>query len=333
MRFIISITALLGASLLGQHAAARPSEGCETDHVVKVEQTFNVQVGDRRYLLWFPANYQPSTPAPVVLSYHGGTRIAEEQQRLDLLSTAYFNQDYIVVYPNGVNFTWEGVPGVETDDVDFTNSILDELEAQYCIDTERVFATGKSQGGGLVGVLACDEDMSRRIAAFAPVSGAYYVSEFGDVCEPETVPIEPCSPGRDDVPVLVFHGLADGTIAYYGGPRRGACLPSIPYWTRTWAERNGLGAENKTSAVPGALEGSSAVRYEFGEGSQEGLVTHIMDGTDIGHDWPSTAPNSDNSQEGRHPASFNASELILDFFAAHPLPPELAGTKCQDQQR
>lgn len=174
--------------------------------------------------------------------------------------------------------TWEGVPDVETDDVGFTSSILDELEAQYCIDTDRVYATGKSQGGGLVGVLACDEDMSQRIAAFAPVSGAYYVSDFGDTCEPETVPLE-CFPGRDNVPVLVFHGLADDTIAYYGGPRRGGCLPSIPYWTRTWAERDDLGTENETSAVPGALDGSSAVRYEFGEGGQKGLVTHIMDGT------------------------------------------------------
>lgn len=175
--------------------------------------------------------------------------------------------------------TWEGVPDVETDDVDFTNSILDELEAQYCIDTERVYATGKSQGGGFVGVLACDEEMSQRFAAFAPVSGAFYISDFGDVCEPETVPIEPCSPGRDDIPVLVFHGLVDDTIAYYGGPRRGGCLPSIPYWTRTWAERDGLGAENETSAVPGALDGSTAVRYEFGDGDRKGLVTHIMDGT------------------------------------------------------
>lgn len=128
-------------------------------------------------------------------------------------------------------------------------------------------------------MLACDEDLSQRIAAFAPVSGAFYISDFGDVCEPETVPIEPCSPGRDDVPVLVFHGLADDTIAYYGGPRRGGCLPSIPHWVQTWAGRDGLGTENETSAVPGAPEGSSAVRYEFGEGIQKGLVTHIMDGT------------------------------------------------------
>lgn len=130
-----------------------------------------------------------------------------------------------------------------------------------------------------MGVLACDDDMSQRIAAFAPVSGAFYMDDFGDVCEPETVPIEPCSPGRDDVPVLVFHGLVDDTIAYYGGPRRGGCLPTIPHWVQTWADRDGLGPRNETSAVPTALDGSSAIRYEFGEGVQKGLVTHIMDGT------------------------------------------------------
>lgn len=108
---LIPITALLGASLLGQQAAALPSDGCETDHAVALEQTYNVSIGDRRYLLWFPANYVPTTPAPVILSYHGGTRVAEEQQRLDLLSTSYFNQDYIVVYPNGFNVSAGLPPG------------------------------------------------------------------------------------------------------------------------------------------------------------------------------------------------------------------------------
>lgn len=170
------------------------------------------------------------------------------------------------------------MPDVDTDDVGFTRSILDELESQYCIDTDRIYATGKSQGGGFVGVLACNEGLSQRIAAFAPVSGAFYISDFGDECDPETVPIE-CDSGREDIPILDFHGLADDTIAYYGGPRKGGCLPAIPYWVQTWAENDGLGLENASSTVPGAPSDSTAVRYEFGDGSQKGLVTHIMDGT------------------------------------------------------
>lgn len=210
------------------------------------------------------------------------------------------------------------MPGVETDDVGFTSQLLDAVEAQYCVDTRRVYATGKSQGGGFVGVLACDAALSTRIAAFAPVSGGYYITDYGDTCEPATVAIEPCNPGRTTVPILEFHGLNDTTVPYLGGVRRKACLPAIPHWVQTWAGRDGLATSNVSSAVAGALDGSSAVMYEFGQGAQQGLVTHIMSGTGVGHDWPSTNPNHDNVARNG-PASFNASSIILDWFARHPL--------------
>lgn len=173
--------------------------------------------------------------------------------------------------------TWQGTPNVTTDDVGFTAAILDALEAQYCIDTNRIFATGKSQGGGLASLLACDPTLSRRIAAFAPVAGSFYQTGFGAVCDPYRVPIA-CHPGRTNVPLLEIHGLADDTIAYYGGDRRRACLPAIPYYCDVWANLDGLPGENVSSAVPGALANSSAVRYEWGSGSRTGLVTHVMSG-------------------------------------------------------
>ncbi|CAN8097211.1 unnamed protein product [Discula destructiva] len=296
----------------------RPSPGCTTNNPVALDSTLNITLGDRRYLVYFPVNYEPDTPAPLVLSYHGGTRTAETQQALDLLSTTYFNEDYITVYPNGNNFTWQGTPNVMTDDIAFTAAILDELEGKYCVDLNRIYATGKSQGGGLVGLLACDQDMSRRIAAFAPVAGAFYQTDFGAVCDADAVEIA-CNPGRLDVPLLEFHGLADNTIAYGGGPRRGGCLPSIPHFCSVWAGQDDLPSQNRSSSVPGALANSTAVRYEWGYGSKKGLVTHVMSGTDIGHDWPSTEPNSDNLTPGRFPASFNASSMILKFFDKHPL--------------
>lgn len=174
--------------------------------------------------------------------------------------------------------TWEGTPNVKTDDVGFTSDILSELEEQYCIDRNRIYATGKSQGGGFVGVLACDAEMSKRIAAFSPVSGAFYQTNFGSVCDANTVNIE-CNPGRSDIPILDFHGLADNTIAYYGGSRKGGCLPTIPHYCQVWAEQDGLPNLNITSSVPGAPPNSTAVRYEWGLETDQGLVTHIMDGT------------------------------------------------------
>jgi poly(3-hydroxybutyrate) depolymerase len=206
---------------------------------------------------------------------------------------------------------WQGAPGVTVDDKAFTTSILDSLEETYCIDKNRVFATGKSQGGGFVGVLACDATLSVRIKAFASVSGAFYQPAAADgTCDPATVDIV-CSPGRTDVPILEFHGGADDTIAYAGGLRKGACLPSIRHWVRAWAKRDGLGTKNVSSPLT-----DEATIYKFGTGSSLGLVTHVYDGDKIGHSWPATISNEDNDADGHNdgPASFNASSMIIEFF-------------------
>lgn len=79
------------------------SAGCSSAQNVSTGTTKEVKLGSRDYLLYFPVNYQPNKPAPVVLSYHGGHRTPESQEALDLLTTTYFNKDYIVVYPRGVN--------------------------------------------------------------------------------------------------------------------------------------------------------------------------------------------------------------------------------------
>lgn len=94
---------LIGLGLRANHVGAESSSGCELDQTIQPGQTTNVTLNDRWYLLYFPENYEATNPAPVVLSYHGGNRNASRQQALDLLSTPFFNQDYIVVYPNGVD--------------------------------------------------------------------------------------------------------------------------------------------------------------------------------------------------------------------------------------
>lgn len=201
---------------------------------------------------------------------------------------------------------WQGVPGVDVDDVAFTTAILDHLQDTYCIDSSRIFATGKSDGAGFVNVLACDANLSARIAAFAPVSGAFYINT--SPCHASTVTI-PCSASRKDIPFLEFHGGNDTTIAYTGGARKGECLPTIPHFIQQWAVRDGLGSKNTSSPLA-----ENTTRYKFGDG----LVQHIFDSV-IGHDWPSTQPNDDNQRSGHHVASFNATPIILDFFNSHPL--------------
>jgi poly(3-hydroxybutyrate) depolymerase len=189
--------------------------------------------------------------------------------------------------------------------------LLDHLTESYCIDKTRIWASGKSDGGGFNGLLACDTQLSQRIAAFAPVSGAFYVKNKTE-CDPTTIPI-PCNPGRPSVPFIEFHGGKDHTISYLGGPKRHECLPEIPYYLQEWAARDELGTQNVTSQLT-----DDTLVYQFGT---DGLVTGVYD-TSIQHDWPSTFPNPDNRREGHQPASFNATTLIMEFFEKHGTLPE-----------
>jgi poly(3-hydroxybutyrate) depolymerase len=186
------------------------------------------------------------------------------------------------------------------------------LTDTYCLDTSRFFASGKSQGGGLIGnILACDETMSTTFAAFAPVSGAFYTD--ADPCGPPYTFEIPCQPGRNDVPMLEFHGGRDDVVNYTGANQRGSCLPDIPWWVESWAINDGLSTNGKTEPLADDTPNTNITRY--GTGSKRGLVSHIFDAI-IGHHWPSTSFNSDNNGAV---AEFNATPIIIDFFDSHPL--------------
>ncbi|KAF8852581.1 carbohydrate esterase family 1 protein [Acephala macrosclerotiorum] len=264
----------------------------------------------RSYLISIPPRYNAFIPAPLILSYHGGNRDALSQLQLDQLTNPEFNTVSMVVYPQGIAGKWQGVPGVTVDDVQFTTDILNQIESLHCINPSRITATGKSDGAGFCNVLACDPVLSKRMAAFAPVSGAYYIDTLS--CNASTVAI-PCSAGRKDIPMLAFHGGNDTTIPYLGGERQDECLPTIPHFIQDWAIRDGLGVSNVITPV--AVD---TVKYSFGRGLETGLVGLYYE-SNIGHDWPSTQPNSDNTAVGHHVANYNATPIILDFFESHPL--------------
>lgn len=276
-------------------------------------------------MYFLPKKYDQSKPNPLILSLHGASRTSNWQADLDRLTDPLFNEDHVVVYPQAEQYGknesyiyWQGSPNATANDVEYISNVLDEVEKSLCIDTSRVYATGKSQGAGMVGVLACDSEASQRIAAFAPVSGAFYTtgatSDLKSCGDPKTLALT-CHPGRDAIPVLDFHGGNDTTININGGLRNGGCLPNIRYWVAKWAQRNNLTAS--PSAVT-SLNGS-AQKFQYGTGTQQGLVTFVYDGDHVNHDWPATVNNSDNWAHASGPASFNASSLIMDFFAKYTL--------------
>lgn len=320
---LVKVSTLLAA--LQGLAAAAPSSGCTNSNMsvpaLETRITKNLAVNaSRSYLYWLPPEYDPSTPAPVIFSYHGVRQSPVKEANLDWFDSAKFNKDMIAIYPQAVvppgqdEVMWQGPRTAKVDDIGFTLDILDELEQNFCIDTSRVYASGKSEGAGFAGLLACNATASLRFAAFAPVSGTFYPGNndgMSDECA-DPVPV-PCAPARCNIPFLEFHGGADWLAPIDGGLHRKECLPAISTYMQEWAERDGLGSEYVETY--NLTDVAQVNKYDAA-----GMVTFVYDGDSVGHDWPWTVPNPDTERAHSQPSSFNATSYIMDWFRNWTLP-------------
>ncbi|KAJ4395232.1 hypothetical protein N0V91_010982 [Didymella pomorum] len=305
-------TAILAAA---SSAAAQCGCGSALPQGIEAGKSVNLTiesasgVSPRGYRLHLPESYDINKKVPLILSFHGRGKDAKFQEELSQFSNATYGFEGISVYPEGVAMNnskgtqqFQGDPDSppSIDDVTFTLELLDELQKTYCIDTSRIWATGKSNGAGFTTVLACDAEATKRIAAFAPVSGAIYLNSNQQ--------LPPCNPSRLPIPIMEFHGYKDTTIPYKGGEntRGNANSTDIVTWVDNWAERDGFDVNaNKTSHL---CSGSRLVtRYSWDD-----TVVHY-NYTNLFHDWPSSFPNGD-SDKYLTCKEAEATPIILEWF-------------------
>jgi polyhydroxybutyrate depolymerase len=286
-------------------------------------QNISTPGGSRAYRVHVPPSYNGAERMPLIMNWHGASSNALVQEFYSEFSTRADDADgnFIVAYPQGLvpplTFTyfnaWQ-LPSPVADDLGLAAAILDSLETSLCIDTNRVDSTGISNGAMMSVRLACS--LSDRIAAFAPVAGAY---------DPPMAlnlnPNETCGASRA-VPMLAFHGTADMTVPFLGGPGglSGATftwrLPiDTPSTTdvdvmQAWAARNGCTSGRQESSV------SAEVRLVTYDGCVDGATTqlYIVDGG--GHTWPGAI---DVTSLGYTTHDISATDLIWQFFQDHPL--------------
>ena len=133
------------------------------------------------------------------------------QETLTQMDPKADTEGFIVVYPLATGsydtkdlYAWNAgaccgnAVTNKVDDVGFARAIVQYMELHACIDTQRVFATGFSNGGRLAYRLGCEAaDM---FAAIAPVAG---IKSFPDLMNSPG-----CKPSRP-VPLLDVVGTAD----------------------------------------------------------------------------------------------------------------------------
>ena len=208
----------------------------------------------RQYLLHVPATYTPEKPAALVLVFHGAGISAKRFVDYTRFSRVADREGFLIVYPQGLGQEeepfWDTSPGSR--DVQFVSDLIDHLQRRCNVDPKRIYASGHSNGGGMVNRLACE--LADRLAAIGPVSGAYSSGS--------------CSPSRP-IPVFAIHGTTDTTVSYNG----------IPEWAAAWAGRNGCELE------PVEVIHNVLISEQQWKNCDAGADVVLYTIQDLGHDW------------------------------------------------
>lgn len=274
-----------------------------------------IQVGEttRSYFVYVPPSYDGSQPVPLVLAFHGGGASGRTMPILTGLNDIADREGFIVVYPNAYKRRWNDgrTPKNTADDIGFTAALLDHLMKTYNIDSKRVYATGMSNGAMFTHRLACE--LSDRIAAIAPVAGTM----------PDTLAAN-CRPSRP-VPVLMFHGTDDRQVNWNGGQisvagdERGAVL-STPATAIEWVRINDCKETPVRLAVPDRdTDDGAQVREEIYRDCRDDAEVVLYAVAGGGHTWPGGFQYLPPQLIGNTTRDIDASELMWDFFARHPL--------------
>lgn len=126
--------------------------------------------------LIFPEKYDGTTPLPVLFGFHGcgsGNKgDANKTEFLSLTRNSGFEDNYVVAAPLSISDggCYDAPNGA---DMVRAKQLYTDLVTNYCVDLDRVFASGHSYGSGfLMGMTGNKADFDHfGWAAIAPVSG------------------------------------------------------------------------------------------------------------------------------------------------------------------
>jgi polyhydroxybutyrate depolymerase len=262
----------------------RPGDPGPGDHVFEMDHGGLV----RPWRAHVPPGYDPASPTAMILNLHGlGSNGAQEALFSNMNATADA-RGFVVVYPDGYENSWNAgaccdpaaADGI--DDVGFLVALVDEVAARLCIDRERVYAAGMSNGGFMTYRLACEA--ADVFAGFAPVAGGLAVTG--------------CTPSRP-VPLIAYHGLDDSMVPYSMGDGS----------FREYALLSGCTGD----PVRTMYDDSYCDIYETCDG---GIRVGLCSLVGMDHCWPGgeAARRICETFIGSYSADLNANEHMWEFF-------------------
>jgi polyhydroxybutyrate depolymerase len=296
-------------------SAPKYSDGCETPALAPGVRYLSLEYGGwrRSYVMTVPDSASEQSPAhPMLIAMHGFGGNGRGMR--DMIGHDHGLEDErVVVYPDGAGRTnsvrgWNsGHPRCcgtalddDVDDVAFLRALVQAVAQETCIDLNRVYATGFSNGGDMAQRLACDA--SDVVAAVTSVAGRF--GYHSRVC-----------PGERPVPAVLYRGLRDGTVPYEGELMGLGALKTIP----ATEGFDNIARNHGCTVIPVntlSVDDTDCLRIDDCDG---GFEITLCTSAGAGHCWPglSYCPQTRNGNA----EAFSASDHMQSFFARHALSP------------
>ncbi|MBV8554449.1 MAG: PHB depolymerase family esterase [Planctomycetaceae bacterium] len=318
---------------------AAPSFAQETERVVK---TYRARPGilgsvDRKYVVHLPSNYNPAEKLPLVMVLHGCLQqgggplpfidTIELDSKFDEVAD---RERFIVVYPNhkldvirpSVPFCWEwwiddNIHEGRGEVADLAE-IVKEVQHDYQVDPNRIHIAGLSSGGAMT--VAALVAYSEIFASGSPTAGMPYSETALNYQTHMYKPVEEIAramtaemgPHKRPVPIFIIQSEDDQVVnLHYAENIRDS-----------WGKAFGVDTRQPISPPEsGVTEGTPWTRAKYGQGPDGSTVVETLFLNGLMHGW-----YGGGKGEFAFPSAPNTAQLAWEFFKAHPLNPERAGT-------
>lgn len=279
-----------------QPSADASSAGCDGQRLEGTDVARSLTIGDTtwKYGVHVPPGYDARTPLPVVYLYHGLGGEATSTLGYTDFANAANTSNFVVVTPqaNGDPTTWDVVTPVteKGSDVDFALQLTKEVTKDWCVDPDRQYAAGVSNGSAMMFAMAC--------------SGAFDIQAYGAVAATFYVP-DRCG-DAPPMSFVYFHGTADEVVPFDGGETPLFPVRAVPDVLADWAEHDGCRPD------PAPTQAESDVELTTWSGCDDGarMEAYVVDGG--GHTWPG-APFPIPIL-GKTTNTVDATDVMVDFF-------------------
>lgn len=282
----------------------------------------------RTFIVHVPPGFDGKARVPVVIMLHGAGGSGANAITETGWDVKADREGFVAVFPDGTpphpllparfllnprlwnDGSGRGASGLEqVDDLGFISAMIEFLEAHYCADPARIYCTGFSNGASMA--FSVGLNLSDRIAAIAPVSGHLWYRN-------QTLAYP--------VPLLFIVGTEDPLNPIDGGNVKLPWAtteyhPPIDDALKEWERMLGCGPQVETARGKGVREITYDQCAKGGE-----VVYYRVRG--LGHIWPGGKNSLPEKWVGQPSDRLDATDVIWDFFKAHPrTPPPGAITK------